>query len=116
MVDIQVRQDKMKEMRKDTPFREFIKTIASLRALGFYKNNGMTSIFPDVGRIKGVISHKDFEAGRDALTKSGIDYDPLQTFFENFKKLYHSIDFPPTILFGECENANFTDQTVSIKN
>jgi hypothetical protein len=38
MADLQIRKDKMKEKRKQTPFREYLKTIASLRALGFYKN------------------------------------------------------------------------------
>ncbi len=116
MPDIKQRELKMQEKRKNTPFREFIKTIASRRALGFYKNSWMTTIFPDTGRVWGVVSHKQFEEGRDALTASGLEYDASKSFFENIKVLMQGVHFPATILFGECENANFTDQTLSIRN
>jgi hypothetical protein len=38
MQSIKVWEDKMKEKRKNTPWREFLKEIASWRPLTFYKN------------------------------------------------------------------------------
>ena len=116
MQDIKQREVKMQEKRKQTPRREFIKTIPSLRTMWFYKNNGLTTIFPQTERIKWVVSHKEFEQNKDNLLNQWRMYDFNMGFFENFQALFTSIDFPPTWLSGDCENANFTDQTVSIKN
>jgi len=107
----------MKEKRKNTSFREYLKTIVWLRSLNLYKNNWLTSVFPPNNkRIKWVISHREFDENRDNLVKYGIDYNFDINFFDNFKELFSNSYFPPTILFWECENANFTDQTVSVKN
>jgi hypothetical protein len=39
MVDIKQREEKIKERRKHTPWRDFVKEICSWRNLMFYKNN-----------------------------------------------------------------------------
>ena len=116
MSDLKYWQDKIKEKRKNTNFRDFIKEIASFRTLAFYKNNSYVSIFPETDRVYSLISHSEFSENRDNLTKSWIVYDFSLDFFSNFKKLNDSIKLPPTILFWECENSDFTDQSVNVKN
>ncbi|MEI6774383.1 MAG: hypothetical protein WCL18_06450 [bacterium] len=46
MSDIKIREEKIKEKRKQTPRAEYIKEIASRYNLTFYKNNGLISRFP----------------------------------------------------------------------
>ena len=116
MSDIKIRQEKMQEKRKQTPFREFLKEIASLRALWFYRNRGHTSVYPDTDRIKWVVSHAEFEAKRDELTKHGIDYDFSKDFFENFKRLYDQTPFPALYNYTWAENCDYVFSAYMSKN
>jgi len=115
MTNLKTWQNKIKEKRKQTSFRDFIKYFASQRSLTFHKNNGFTSIFPSE-RITNIITHKQYYDKRDALDEYGIDYDANNNFFKNFESLYKIIPFPPTILIWECENSDFSDQTLGTKD
>ena len=115
-MNLKQRQDIIKDKRKQTSFRDYLKEIVSLRTLWFYKNNWLPSIYHDTDRIKWVISHKEFEETRDDLINQWVDYDFQKNFFDNFKSFFRSIKQPPTRLFEECDNANFSDQTVASKN
>lgn len=116
MTDLSHWQEKIQEVKRTTPFRDFLKEIASLRTLGFYRNGWYPSVYPESQRIQRVVSHAEFEANRDTLTQQWLTYDFSKDFFENFKLLFKSIDQPPTWLFEECENCSFSDQTVASKN
>ncbi len=116
MTNLQFWEEKMKEKRKKTPFREYLKTIVSLRTLNLYKNNWFTSVYPpNINKVK-IYSHKEFDDNRDNLINYWINYDFEKNFFDNFKILSFPINLAPTVLFWECENANFTDQTANVKN
>lgn len=116
MNNLQHRQTKIQDVRKQTPWRQFLKEIVSLRSLSLYKNNWHPSVYPDTDRIKWVVSHAEFEASRDALTQHGHDYDLSRNFFDNFTELFRSIDQPPTRLFETCDNCEYSDQTVGSRN
>lgn len=116
MNNLQHRQQKIQEKRKQTPWREFVMEIVSLRSFSLYKSNNLTSIFPQTERIRWIVSHDEFEEYRDKLVGVLGEIDYSQPFFDIYKKLWDSVNLPPTILFGSCENANFSDQTVSSKN
>ncbi len=109
------RQEKIKEKRKHTPWREFVKEICSLRTLNFYKNKAFISTYPPLEHSKQLVSHKIFETKRND-TDSSSWYNSEVSFFDNFRLLFKNTNLPPTILFWTCENADFSDQTVSAKN
>jgi len=67
MSDIKQREEKIKEKRKQTPFRDYIKEIASRTPLVFHKNNGLVSKYPPVGRLGKVIPNKDYQEQRDTF-------------------------------------------------
>jgi hypothetical protein len=116
MTNLQHRQEKMKDKRKDTLFRDFLKQIASFRTLSLYKTWWLPSIYPDTDRIGGVVWHKEFEERRDGLTKIWFNYDFSCNFFENFKEFFGGIQQPCTRLFETTENCGFSDQIVASKN
>ena len=52
MSDISYYEKLIQEKRKKTPFREFVKEIASWETLSFYKNNGCISRYHGNDRVK----------------------------------------------------------------
>jgi hypothetical protein len=67
MQDLKIREEKIKEKRKQTPFREYVKEIASRSPLVFHKNNGLVSKYPAVERLGKIIPNKEYQAQRDAF-------------------------------------------------
>jgi len=59
MNNLNHRQTKIQEKRKQTTLRDFVVEIASRRPLNFYKNQGFTSRYPATSRIGKIISIKD---------------------------------------------------------
>ncbi len=116
MVDLKQRELKMKERRKHTPWRDFVKEICSRRALPFYKIDGFVSRFPETERIGKVVSHKEFAEQRDNLVAYGLVYDDKETFFTQLQRLFTSIPLENTLLFGNCENSDYADQSMDAKN
>ncbi len=60
MTNLQYRQKKIQEKRKTTPWREFIKEIASWQPNVFYKFDGVVSRFPRTDRIGNVVKYSTF--------------------------------------------------------
>jgi hypothetical protein len=95
MQDIKQRELKMQERRKNTPFRYFLQEIASYTSLVFYKDvNGLLGKYPQTERAPKAVSAKIFDENIDNLTKNGIDYDFSSSLFDNFWKLFRSIEVP----------------------
>lgn len=67
MPDLKQREEKMQEKRKQTPFREYVKEIASWTPLVFHKNNGLISKYPPVERSGKIIPNKEYQVQRDAF-------------------------------------------------
>jgi hypothetical protein len=55
-----MRQTKIQEKRKKTPFREFLMDIASRYPLNIYKNNSLTSAFPPTERCGNIANIKTY--------------------------------------------------------
>ncbi|MDD2870804.1 MAG: hypothetical protein PHS49_02340 [Candidatus Gracilibacteria bacterium] len=115
MKDLKYFQNIIKEKRKNTPFRDFLKEIVSWSTVVLHRNNGIISKFPDTDRIKGVIPNKDFENSRDDLINQGIDYDYEKSFFKNFQKLLLSIDIFDFLIYGGSENTYYSDVILNSK-
>lgn len=68
MSDLKVRQEKIKEKRKNTPRKQVIKEIASWMPMMLYKNNGLiTPYSPDIKRMGGVMSPQEFDEYRSNM-------------------------------------------------
>ena len=117
MSNLQYWKDKIKEKRKQTSFRDYLKEIASLRTMNLYQNSGFVSVYPPKNdRIWWIISHKEFDESRNSEPDNSLDYDFSISFFKNFEKLFKNTKLAPTVLHWNCENAIFTDQTVDCNN
>jgi len=86
-------EEKIKEKRKQTPWREFLKEIASWFPVNLYKNNNLISRYPLLGRIN-IKSTKEYEEEREKYTKYGKDYDFEKDFFTHFQSLKKEVPFP----------------------
>jgi hypothetical protein len=76
MQDINKRELKIQEKRKNTPWREFLMEIVSRQRVTFYKNNGLISRYPETERIGTIIKGgNDYELIREDLVKYGREYD-----------------------------------------
>jgi len=106
----------IKEKRKQTNFRDFLREICSWSTLVIHKNNWIISKFPKTNRIKSVVSNKDFEKNRDDLINNWIDYDFDKNFFENYSDLFKSIDIFDFINYWLAEKCFYSDMVVNSKN
>lgn len=114
-MDIKIWQDKIKQKRKQTEFRQFLKEIVSWCPIVFNKNSWYISRYPQTDRIKWLIPLSEFEENRDLVNKND-DYDFNLDFFQNFQKIFQNIKFPPHISHGASENTDFTDTIIWSKN
>ena len=81
-------KEKIKQKRKTTNFRDYLKEIVSHFPMTYYKNSWIISKFPESDRVWKVIKAKDFAENCDDLLKSGLDYDDKISFFDNYEKLF----------------------------
>lgn len=117
MKDIKYWENIIKERRKKTPFRKFVKEIASWSPLiMLYRRDNLISRFPDSPRIHHVVNKDDYEALRENFTNHGLDYGVDMPFQEQFQKLFQSIDFSNTISFGKNENTEYADIIIGSKD
>ena len=113
-MDLKIREDKIKEKRKQTPWRDFVKNICSRRTFSFYKTDDLISIYPKNGRINSIVTVKNFLENQDNLLWLGINHS--WNFFNDFQKLFLSIPLSNVLLLGGCENSNYSDQSRNSKN
>jgi hypothetical protein len=114
MQDLKIWEEKIKEKRKNTEFRDFVKEIASWLPLSFYKEGAMISRYPIKKRIKKIIDSKKFE--KELLNIPHTEYQTSKTFFENLSELYDDMPFDNMISFEKNENSAFADIISSSKN
>ena len=117
MLDIHHWEDTMKDKRKKTSFRDFLKEVTSWVPLTmFFNRDGYISRFPNSTRIKKVIHKDDYEVKRDNFTNEGKEYTDKIPFQDQVQELFQSIDFPNTISFGKNDNTDFADIIVGWKD
>ena len=111
MKDIKHYEDIIKEKRKKTPFRDFVKEICSWSPLNLYKYNWKICRYPDTWRIKNI----NTKEAQNAWSYS-LEYDFNISFFDNFKKLMDIVPLQRIMDFWSNENADFVDQAFWVKN
>ena len=116
MSDLNSRELKMQEIRKKTPWRDFVKEIVWRCPLTFHKNNGIISTYPETERILWVEPFDVFSSHRDELIKFGSEYDFNKSFFDNFSLVFNQIRLPALIRYMENSNAEYCDMAAGIKN
>lgn len=114
MKDIKYFQNIIKQKRKQTNFRDFLKVFASWKPYWFTKRKWLISRYSNKKLGLNIVSNKDFQESRDDLIK--LDYDFSRGFFNNFKDLFLSVKLPALINFYKNENADFSDCNFWVKN
>lgn len=116
MSNLQQRQKRIKSVKKNNTYRDFLMELVSRYPLMIYKNSSMLSLYPDTNRCGPLISTMDFERERDSYTQYGLEYDLTINFFENYKKLHHIVPFPALFNRSGAENSNYAFGVYMSKN
>ncbi|MDD2870797.1 MAG: hypothetical protein PHS49_02305 [Candidatus Gracilibacteria bacterium] len=104
-------EDKIKQKRKNTDFREFVKEIASWLVLNLYKREDYISKYPNTDRspkIDSIEYLNNFE--------KGINYNSQLDLFTNYKTLFDNVYFQNVSANFQNENSLFSDATFGTKN
>ncbi len=115
MTTLEKWEDIIKEKRKNTSFKNFLKEIASWRTVTFYKNNNLISKYPKEC-LKKIVDNLSFEKNRDSLIERWINFNFDKDFFKNFESLMSNVEFPATINFFWSEKCEYSDQVLASKN
>ena len=116
MQDIKQREEKMQEKRKNTPWREFVKEICSWQPLVLYRHKSWIGRYPNNNRTKQIVNRKIADENRDNLINKWILFNNSLPFFDNLQSLFNSTEIANIIRISDCENADFADVVVSVKN
>ena len=111
MSNIQHYEKLIQEKRKKTPFRDFVKDLASWDVLNLYKRNGKISRYPENDRIR-VLDDAEFQNA----SSYSREYDLGKSFFANFRALSDIFPYQYLLKFLNNENADFADAIFGAKN
>ena len=102
-------KEKIRARRMKTPFRSFVREIASWCPIGFYRVDGHISRYPESERNGRLVDAKTFIGyGYGDLARR--DYDPSRPFFDQFAELYRESAHPLLWDFGGMvENCTYSD-------
>lgn len=110
MSNLQSRQTKIQEKRKQTPFRDFVMELASRQPLNIYHYDGMLTRYPNTDR-KWIIV-KDQYASMNNPDIWLYTWD----FFADYARFRNDSKRSNLIFFGENENSDYTDACFGAKN
>lgn len=116
MSTLKLFQEKIQENRKKTPWREFVKQIASWQPNVFYKYDNIVSRYPKTDRIGWVIKYDEFYENNTPEYYEWISYNHEKGFFENVASLREKMLFPNMINFFMSENCDYGDVVSKGKN
>jgi hypothetical protein len=115
MPTIQIWEDKIKEKRKKTPWKKFVREIVSWCNMVFQKNNWLISKYPSTDRIK-ISPMKQFNENNDNLVKLWVNYDENKSLLDQFWELLKSVELPNFFHYNENENCNYAEASLWSKN
>lgn len=107
---------KIQDKRKATTWEDYVSDLLSWVPMNFYKNSACISRYPDTSRSPKLMANHAFEELRDTLIEYGQDYDPSQSFFEQFAQLFQTLPSPATIQQMAGENSDYADMVVESRN
>ena len=116
MSDLQHRQQKIQEKRRQTPWREFVKGICGWYSLNFYSKDGFVSKHPTTERRGNIIDFESFSNDRWWLTDYGRAYNLTSSFFDQFRDLYREVPYPWLVIYPGSENCPYSDAILWSKN
>lgn len=111
MPDLHYWQEKIKERRKTTSWKDFLLTIGSWRPMAFYKNNGYISIYPTSPRSPEVKSNETYD---ESIVWLYQDYSN-GNIFNDISILLWKV-WLANVAQVNNENSNFSDTTINSKN
>ncbi len=115
MSDLQYRQKKIQDKRKQTPWREFVRDVCSRYQVGLYKNNNTMSRFPDPQRSGPVYAPEVYR--KNYLDSPGqTDVQDWVSFFEQLQKFFISVPKMALLDYGINENVSYADTIYGAKN
>jgi len=115
MSNLSYRESLIQKKRKQTPFREFIRDIASWTPLSFYKFDGVVSKFSKTERIHSVLNVSD-KNSLENISHNEKEYDSTVSFFNQFEELKRSVPHISRMEIGTCENTEYVWTVKNSKN
>ncbi len=109
MTNLQYRQQKIQEKRKQTPWREYLMEIVSRFPLLYYKNDKWVTVYSPKRQIKTLYSTDD------VVPWVWINWT-VSWFFQNLDKLFLESSFPNLHHFWSVINSNFSQYVINSKN
>jgi hypothetical protein len=114
MTNLQHRQEKIQEKRKQTPWRDFLMEIASWYTINLNKNSTMVSRYPSNDRMGSIISKTEYESNWDQMNI--INLDKALWFFEQLYTLRKIFKHPNILTFVNNESSDYSDVVFGAKN
>ncbi|MDD3793946.1 MAG: hypothetical protein PHI37_03980 [Candidatus Gracilibacteria bacterium] len=114
MQDLKIWEDKIKEKRKKTNFRDFVKEICSWQPLSFYNIDGKVSRYPKSNRIK-IIDDLEFNKKATEQLEKG-DLINGANFLKLLSNLWLENGLPRLWHFWETENSTYSETVGAVKN
>lgn len=111
MSDLKVWEEKIKEKRKKTPWREYLIWVCSWLPFSYYKNSWFISRYPISNRIKNLVDINNF-----LENEFSTDYDISKNFFEQLVNFQRKSTLWNILHYSKNENSDFSDIVLSSKN
>ncbi len=97
-------QKKIQDKRKQTPFREFLREIASWNTVNLYRNHGQLSRYPDTWREGTIVDLKDYDPQNIEAEEYASD-----SFFQTLTSLFKKQPKMRLMQRFENENSDFAE-------
>ncbi len=115
MQDIRQREEKIQAKRMQTPWRDFLKEIASWFNVSFNKNTGIISIFPETERC-GIVYEASEYKQKFIDGFPWIDVALDVPFLQQFQKFFSTSPKMALLDYGNNENVRYADTVYGAKN
>ena len=116
MPDLQYRQDKIQENRKQTPWRVFVKEICSIRPLTLYKNQNIISRYPISERCGTLSGIDEYNVYAGDFLEFWLDISDEEWFFSAFESLYRTVPAWYVLDYWWNENCAYADMCYRSRN
>lgn len=115
MTTLEKYENLIKEKRKNTSFRDYLKEIVSRYNLNLYKRDWIITPYNPDFKWK-LVSLQEFEKLRSDYDKLWVDYDFNLNFWENYRILFDKISYSAFALWWVNENSNYGYNVFYVKN